>query len=188
LQNRRAEYGKQIVLTVSAQLERKYGRNFELRNLRRMMQFAEQFPDWQIVSPVATQLSWSHFVELLPVKSNEAQLFYARKVAEERLGKRELRRLVEAKAFERAGIANAQLSLQTAIPLNTFKDPYILDFLNLKDGYLENNLEAAVLRELERFILKVGSGLPLLSAKKEWLSTEKISIWTCSFTIGCSSG
>jgi hypothetical protein len=63
LQNKRAAYGRQIVSTVSAQLESKYGRNFELRNLRRMMQFAEQFPDWEIVSPLATQLSWAHFVQ-----------------------------------------------------------------------------------------------------------------------------
>ena len=62
LQNKRAEYAKQIVSTVSTQLREKYGSNFELRNLRRMMQFAEQFTDIQIVVPVARQLSWSHFL------------------------------------------------------------------------------------------------------------------------------
>lgn len=53
LQNKRADYGKQIVSTLSTQLKNKYGRNFELGNLRRMMQFAEQFPDFQIVVPLA---------------------------------------------------------------------------------------------------------------------------------------
>jgi DUF1016 N-terminal domain len=62
LQNRRADYGKQIVPTVSAQLKNKYGKNFELGNLHRMLQFAEQFPDMAIVVPLARQLSWSHFL------------------------------------------------------------------------------------------------------------------------------
>ena len=87
LQNQRAEYGKQIVSTLSAQLENLYGRNFTERNVRRMMQFAESFPDIQIVSPLATQLSWSHFIELLPLKSYEAKLFYAQLSIEGKLEK-----------------------------------------------------------------------------------------------------
>lgn len=67
LNNKRAEYGKQIVSQLATQLTLKYGKSFELRNLRRMMQFAEYFPDYEKVSPLATQLSWSHFVEVLPV-------------------------------------------------------------------------------------------------------------------------
>ncbi len=66
LHKKRAEYGKYIMLTVSSHLAKKYGNNFELRNLRRMRQFAEQFSDIEIVSTLSTQLSWSHFVELLP--------------------------------------------------------------------------------------------------------------------------
>ena len=72
LQNKRADYGKEIVSTLSTQLKLKYGKNFEERNLRRMMQFAEQFPDLAIVGPLARHLSWSHFVELLPLKKSEA--------------------------------------------------------------------------------------------------------------------
>ena len=75
LQNRRAEYGKQIVSTLSTQLKNKYGKNFELRNVQRMMQFAEQFTDIEIVVPLSRQLSWSHFVQLLPLKNWEAKLF-----------------------------------------------------------------------------------------------------------------
>jgi len=82
LKNKRADYGKQIVATLARQLTEKYGKNFESRNLRRMMQFAEQFSDLGIVSPLATQLSWSHFVELMPLKSEEARLFYSKEAAE----------------------------------------------------------------------------------------------------------
>lgn len=81
LENKRAEYVKQIVSTLSAQLKEQYGSNFELRNLRRMMQFAAQFTDSQIVVTLSRQLSWSYFIQLLPIKKKtEAQLFYANQV------------------------------------------------------------------------------------------------------------
>lgn len=79
LGNQRAEYGKRIVPTVSAQLEKAYGRNFTEKNVRRMLKFAEQFTDFNIVVPLSNQLSWSHFVELFPLKSQKARLFYAQK-------------------------------------------------------------------------------------------------------------
>ena len=100
LQHKRADYGKQIVSTVSAQLKERYGRNFELGNLRRMMQFAEQFPDLSIVVPLARQLSWSHFTILIPIKNQEAKLFYANLAAEASFGKRELRKQISSKTFE----------------------------------------------------------------------------------------
>ncbi len=71
LQNQRADYAKQIVSTLSTQLKSNYGRNFEERNLRRMLQFAEQFSEYEIVVPLARQLTWSHFVELLPLKQHQ---------------------------------------------------------------------------------------------------------------------
>ena len=95
LQNKRADYGKQIVATLSRQLTEKYGRNFERTNLTRMMKFAEQFFDLEIVAPLVQQLSWSHFRELIPLKSEEARLFYAKEAAERHWGKRELRQSIE---------------------------------------------------------------------------------------------
>ncbi|GHT48959.1 hypothetical protein FACS189440_13730 [Bacteroidia bacterium] len=102
LQNKRADYGRSIVATVSRQLSKKYGRGFEEKNLRRMLKFAEQFPDEQIVVPLARQLSWSHFVEILPIKTTEAKLFYAQEALTQKLGVRELRKQIAVKAFERA--------------------------------------------------------------------------------------
>ena len=166
LNNQRAEYAKEIVATVSAQLVSKYGRNFELKNLRRMMQFANQFTDFEIVVPLARQLTWSHILILLPLKSNEEKIFYAQKAAEESLGKRELRKQLENKAYERGEIANIQVSLDTPELPNTFKDPYFLDFLELKDGYLENDLESAIIKELENFILELGKGFTFAERQK----------------------
>ena len=71
----RAEYGKRIVSTLSTQLLQKYGNEYHLRNVRRMMQFASQFPDFEIVSSLGTQLSWSHIRQLLPLKTIEEKLY-----------------------------------------------------------------------------------------------------------------
>lgn len=169
LQNKRAEYGKQIVVTLARQLTEKYGRNFEEKNLRRMLQFAEQFPDEKIVGPLARQLSWSHFLMLLPLKSHAAKLFYAQKAMEGRLGKRDLRQMIARKAFERTAIADAQLAPESPVPYSFFKDPYLFDFLGLKDDYLENDLEAAILRELERFILEFGKGFAFVERQKRMI-------------------
>ena len=169
LQNKRADYGKQIVVTLSRQLTEKYGRNFEEKNLRRMLQFAEQFQDDEIVVTLSRQLSWSHFLTLIPLKSQEARLFYARQAAAGQLGVRDLRQLIARKAFERTAIADAQISLDSPVPPGAFKDPYLFDFLGLKDDYLENDLETAILRELESFILEFGKGFTFVERQKRMI-------------------
>lgn len=169
LQNKRADYGKQIVLTLSTQLKGRYGRNFELGNLRRMIQFAEQFSDIEIVVTLSRQLSWSHFLVLIPLKSPEAKLYYAQSSATQTLGVRELRKQISAKTFERSSIANLQnISNHPAIH-NTFKDPYFLDFLGLQNTYLEKDLEEAILRELEAFILELGKGFAFVERQKRMI-------------------
>lgn len=166
LQEKRAEYGKQIVSSLATQLVEKYGRNFELGNLRRMLQFADIYPDLEIVVPLARQLSWSHFVILIPLKTDKTRFFYAQKAMESRWGKRELRKQIERKAYERAVVANSQLPTKIEETTNIFKDPYLLDFLNLKDDYLEKNLEEAILLELEKFILELGKGFTFVERQK----------------------
>ena len=169
LNNERAEYGKQIVATVATQLEHKYGRNFNEKNVRRMMRFSQEFSDLNIVPPLAAQLSWSHFIELFPLKSLESKLYYAQKAIEEVWGKRELRNQISRKAFERKEIADIQLSKFPLEMQNTFKDPYLLDFLNLKNTYLENDLERAILQELETFILELGKGFAFMERQKRMI-------------------
>ena len=170
LGNQRAEYGKRIVPTLSAQLEKAYGRNFTEKNVRRMLKFAEQFTDFNIVVPLSNQLSWSHFVELFPLKSQEARLFYAQKSIETRQGIRELRKQISEKVFERTAIANLQLHTAASdIPKNTFKDPYLLNFLHLEDTFLEADLEQAILRELENFILELGKGFAFVERQKRMI-------------------
>ncbi len=166
LKNERAEYGKQIVTIVSIQLAEKYGRNFEEKNVRRMMQFSHEFSDFEIVVPLARQLSWSHFLILIPLKSKEAKLYYAQNCMEQNWGKRELRNQIQRKAFERTELANIQFLNSQPDLMNTFKDPYVLDFLNLKNTYLENDLEKTILQELETFVLELGRGFAFMERQK----------------------
>ncbi len=91
LLNKRAEYGKEIVSTVATQLAEKYGRNFAVKNLHRMMQFTEQYTDINIVVTLSRHLSWSHFLVLIPLKTKEAKEFYAQETIQQTLSVRELR-------------------------------------------------------------------------------------------------
>ncbi|HNW82953.1 MAG TPA: PDDEXK nuclease domain-containing protein [bacterium] len=170
LKGERAEYGKQIVVSIAKQLVKIYGKSFEVRNLRRMMQFAEIYHDFEIVSPVVSQLSWTHFTVLLSVKNDKARHFYAQKSVEGRWSKRELQRQIEHKSFERSEIADTKLAINEAYDLSgNFKDPYFLDFLGLKEGYMENELESALIRELELFILELGNGFAFVERQKRMI-------------------
>lgn len=169
LQNQRAEYGKQILPTLSAKLETSYGRNFAEKNVRRMIQFAEVFSDLQIVVTLSRQLTWSHFLVLIPLKSVQAKQFYAQLAINETLGVRELRKQIANKAFERTEIANIQVIQNKNFPINTFKDPYLLDFLGLQNDYLEKDIETAILHELEKFILELGKGFAFVERQKRMI-------------------
>ncbi len=173
LQNQRAEYGKEVIVALAADLVRSYGKSFQARNLRRMMQFAEAFSDWEIVSTLSTQLSWSHVVELLPLPSQEARLFYAQKISESLWSIKETRKQIELKAYERSEIADSQLPTGENDLKSVFKDPYFLDFLGLKDGYLEKDVEAAIIKELELFILELGMGFTFVERQKRMIIDDE---------------
>lgn len=145
----RAQYGAQLMSGLGKRLAQEFGRGFEAKNLRRMVQFAQVFPDKTIVATLSRQLSWSHVVALLPLKTTEARNHYAGQAAQERWTVRELRHHIERKAFERSLIASAQASEASVLvegsalpitgdsPTLLFKDPYFLDFLGLGQAYDE---------------------------------------------------
>jgi predicted nuclease of restriction endonuclease-like (RecB) superfamily len=169
----RAAYGVQLIDRVGEQLAQEFGRGFEAKNLRRMVQFAQAFPQSEIVATLSRQLSWSHFVSLLPLRAEQAREFYAQQAAANTWSVRELRHQIERKAFERATIASAQTSalLPTlhatdTAPALVFKDPYFLDFLGLRHGHDEADLESAILRELEAFVLELGRGFAFVERQK----------------------
>ncbi len=169
LQNKRAEYGKQIVVTVSRELVEKFGRNYEEKNLRRMIQFAEKYTDIENVVTLSRHLSWSHFLTLIPLKDQKARDFYGKLSYNSLIGVRELRKQIEQKVHVRTENADIQLYDSKNIEKGIFKDPYFLDFLGLKDGYLENDLEASILKELELFILELGNGFTFVERQKRMI-------------------
>lgn len=169
LGNKRSEYGKQIVSTLSSQLTEKYGKSFSAKNLHRMRQFAEIYPEQEIVVSAIRQLSWTHIIAILPIKSPESRTFYIQQIAANHWSVRETRKQIELKAFERSLIANTQLPTHESETADTFKDSYLLDFLGLKEGYLEEDLESAILRELEQFILELGKGFAFIERQKRMI-------------------
>ena len=177
LAGQRAGYGEGIVVTLSRQLVADYGRGFDEKNLRRMVQFAELFPGQDIVVTLSRQLSWSHFLALLPVKDPLARDFYAQMCGIERWSVRTLRERVDSMLFERTALSQKpeeliRLELDAlqgqgeVTPPLLLKDPYVLDFLALGDRYLEKGLEDAILRELEHFLLELGAGFSFVARQR----------------------
>ncbi len=169
LQNKRGEYGKQIVVTLSRELVEKFGNNYEEKNLRRMIQFADKYSDFENVVTLSRHLSWSHFLALIPLKDQNTRDFYGNLAYNNLFGVRDLREKIKQKVFERTENANLQLLESKNIEKGIFKDPYFLDFLGLKDGYLENDLESAILKELELFILELGNGFTFVERQKRMI-------------------
>lgn len=177
LRNQRAEYGKEIVSTLSRQLTDEYGRGFSKRNLFHMIRFAEVFPEAQIVHSLSAQLGWTHFRDILPLPDALQRDFYAEMCRIERWSTRTLRQKIDSMLYERTAIskkpeevAKAELAALRAddklTPDLVFRDPYILDFLGLRDRFLEKDLEDAILRELENFLLELGDGFAFLARQK----------------------
>lgn len=177
LGGQRAGYGEQIVATLSRQLAVEYGRGFEEKNLRHMMRFSEAFPDAEIVSTLSRQLAWSHFLELIYLKEPLKREFYAEMCRMERWSVRTLRERVGSMLFERTALSRQPEALirheldklQTqgeVAPTLLLKDPYVLDFLGLRDRHLEKDLEDAILRELETFLLELGAGFSFVARQK----------------------
>jgi predicted nuclease of restriction endonuclease-like (RecB) superfamily len=177
LHEQRAEYGEQIVQTVSAQLTAEYGRGFGRTNLFYMVQFAEAFPDVEIVQTLSGQLSWSHFLAILPLDNPLKRDFYAEMCRLERWSVRMLRQKIDRMLFERTAVSKKPEALIRAdldalrdedrlTPDLVFRDPYFLDFLGLAGSYSEKDVEQAILRELEAFILELGTDFAFVARQK----------------------
>ncbi len=177
LKGERAGYGEQIISTVSRQLEAEYGRGFSEKSLRHMLRFAEAFPDERIVSSLMRQLSWTHFLSIIYLPDTLQRDFYAELCRMEHWSTRILQKKVASMLYERTALSRKPEKLieqeltelrktDKLTPDLVFRDPYFLDFLGLKDTFAEKDLEAAILREMEAFILELGVGFAFLERQK----------------------
>ena len=177
LKETRAEYGARIVATVGRQLESEFGRGFGEKNLRRMIQFAEVFPDMKIVVSLLRQLGWTHFLRIIPLNDPLKRDFYAEMCRVERWSTRTLAKKIQSMLFERTALSRKpEKTIENDLKLLreedrlspdlVFRDPYLLDFLGLKDTYAEKDIETAILREMESFILELGAGFAFVERQK----------------------
>ncbi len=177
LEDQRAEYGKQVISTISNQLLIEYGKGFSQRNIFNMLRFAQTFPDKEILQTLSAQLSWSHIVEIIYVEDSLKRDFYAQICRLERWSVRTLRKKMQGMLFERTAISKKpkELAIQELESLKNedhltpdlvLRDPYLLEFLRLDGEFKEKDLEDAILRELEKFILEFGTDFSFLARQK----------------------
>ncbi len=177
LQNQRADYGKEVIHTLASELTKEYGKGWSEKHLRHCIRFAEIFNDYEIVSTLWRQFSWSHIKELIYIDEPLKRDFYIEMCKIEKWSIRTLRERINSMLFERTAISKKpeltikkeldQLKNQEKIsPDLVFRDPYILDFLGLRDTYSEKDLESAILVELQKFIIEFGSDFAFLARQK----------------------
>lgn len=177
LGNSRAGYGQQIVVTLSRQLVERYGKSYEEKKLRRMIQFASVFSDFEIVATLSRYLSWSHFVALIPIRDDTARDFYAELCRYEKWDVRTLRKKINSMLYERTAISTKPEELikkeleelrrkDIVSPDLVFHNPYFLDFTGLEGNFKEKTLEDMLLNELEKFIMELGTGFAFIERQK----------------------
>jgi predicted nuclease of restriction endonuclease-like (RecB) superfamily len=177
LKEQRAEYGAAIVSALGRQLVARFGRGFDEKSLRHMVRFAEAFPEAEIVSALRRQLSWTHFKQIIYLDAPLKRDFYAEMCRVEGWSTRVLQQKIDGMLYERTALSKkpdalirkelAELRAADQVtPDLVFQDPYLLDFLGLRDAFSEKDLEAALLREIERFLLELGAGFAFVERQK----------------------
>jgi predicted nuclease of restriction endonuclease-like (RecB) superfamily len=177
LYNTRADYGKQTVASLSKYLTVTYGKGWGEKQLRHCMRFAETFPEEEIVYALRRQLSWTHLRLIMFIEDPLKREFYVEMCKLEKWSSRQLQERINSMLFERTAISkkpeqtiqNELDSLkneQSISPDMVFRDPYFLDFLGLKDTYAEKDLETAIIAELQRVIVELGSDFAFMARQK----------------------
>jgi predicted nuclease of restriction endonuclease-like (RecB) superfamily len=177
LKNSRAEYGKQIISTLSRQLTQEYGTGWSEKQLLHCIRFAGIFKDEQILYALRRELTWTHIRTIIYLDDELKRSFYIEMCRLERWSSRTLQERIKSMLYERTAISklpevtiqNDLQQLQETSKLTqelVFRDPYILDFLGLADTYSEKDLESSILAELQRFIIEMGSDFAFLARQK----------------------
>ena len=173
----RAVYGEAVVKELSARLTADYGKGWSEKQLRHCLRLAETFPDEAILSALRRELSWTHIKALIYIDDALKRDFYIELCRLEHWSSRQLQERMNSMLYERSAISRkpeeairqelAVLSQsQELTPDVLLKDPYVLDFLGLNDRYLEKDLDDAILRDMEQFLLELGAGFSFVARQK----------------------
>ena len=173
LNGQRAAYGKEVLKHLAARLTKDYGKGFDERELRKMCQFYKYF---QIRDTLRPELSWSHYRRLLSVENEKARVWYMNEAADATWSTRQLDRQISTLYYERLlasrdkspVIEEAREKMAQLQPQDVFHDPYVLEFLNLKDypALHESNMEKALIDNLQSFLLELGTGFCFVARQK----------------------
>jgi len=184
----RAEYGELLIRRLADDLTQRFGRGFGWRNLTQMRAFYVAWPDSEILqtpsakSPPISELAakfplpWSAYVRLLSVKNTAARSFYEVEALRSGWSVRQLDRQIGSQFYERAALSQNKAAMlekaqvaesrDTVTPEEAIKDPFVLEFLNLKDEYSESDLEAALIENLTDFLMELGDDFAFLGRQK----------------------
>jgi predicted nuclease of restriction endonuclease-like (RecB) superfamily len=180
--NIKAEYGKSILKNLSVKLTEEFGKGFSLRNLEQIRLFYIVFGNTQTLS---AKLSWSHYVRLLSFNSNDQKLqFYITETELNNWSLSELNRQIDSALFERIGLSSSKEELMEDSldkyhtphePTDIIKDPYVLEFLGLEEStkYSEKQFEAAIIDNLQKFLLEMGKGFTFVARQKRLTFEDK---------------
>lgn len=180
LNNQRAEYGKEIIKSLSQELTREFGKGWSEQQLRHCIRISESFPDKNILYALSRELSWTHLRTIMYLESEIKRDFYIQMTRLENWSTRILNKKIDSMLFERTAISKKPEELikhelkmlkenNILSPDLVFRDPYFLNFLGLDDNFSEKTLEEAILRELEKFILELGQGFTFVERQKRML-------------------
>lgn len=168
----RASYGETVLEKLSQKLTNEFGKGFSKRNLERMRKFYICFP---IATTVSSQLSWSHYLELLKIDEETKRNFYIKETINSRWSVRELQRQIGSLLYERLVLSSDKENvLALAVKghelkesKDLVKDPFVLEFLDIKENtnYLESDLEKNILEHLKEFLLELGKGFMFVGSQ-----------------------
>ena len=177
LKHKRAGYGEQVIETLSKKLTIEFGKGWSKQQLWNCLYTVETFPSKKIISTLSGELSWSHIKELVYIKDRLQREFYLQLCRNERWSVRQLRERIDSMLYERTALSKKPAKLikdeltalnkkQAVSPELFFRDPYLLDFLGLRDTFSEKDLETAIIAELQRFIIELGNDFAFLARQK----------------------
>ena len=177
LYNKRAEYGKNIVKGLSEKLIARYGNGWGYEKLKHCVRSAYLFTEEEIGYAVSTQLTWTHLRELMGVKDPLARQFYIEMTRMEHWDTRTLSEKIDQQLYERTAISRKPEELikkeleqvketNKLLPDLVFRSSYFLDMLGLPDVFSENDLESAILTQIQQFIKELGTDFAFLDRQK----------------------
>ena len=172
----RADYGKQTLRELSRALTKELGKGFSVSNLQFMRRFYVCYPIQQTVS---VKLSWSHYCELLTLSDDEKRSFYEKEAISAGWSVRELKRQIDSSLFERLLLSREDIGREQVLSLalkgneigeasDIIRDPYVFEFLGLPEDrpVMESDLERALVRQIEKFLLELGRGFMFVGTQQ----------------------